>query len=287
MLTAKGAAAVNDQLVLQYNSRSTSGGSDAWGAVFTVASQTGALAINTPTALNGAVTLNAGCNLNGQTVSGNATFSGALALNGNVTQTNGNCLFQNTTYNPGTLYSLAIQTSAPPNPAAGSSSAFWFQPGGGLLALNYWNGSAWIQSANFSSTTGGWTFVNPNNLNFGNNWQNYTLTVSAASGTVSVTTLNDSQFLRIGPICFWKLYVVLTISTSQPTLYFSLPVAAVGTQSGGAGAYFNASTAPWYPIAFQYGYPSPNTLQVIGTNGVNIPASQTLYFILSGSYRVA
>jgi hypothetical protein len=81
LITVKGAAAANDQLVVQYNSRSTLGGSDSWSSVFTIAAQTGALALNTATALNGAVTLNAGLNLNGQTITGNATISGSLTFN--------------------------------------------------------------------------------------------------------------------------------------------------------------------------------------------------------------
>ena len=85
LITVKGSSAANDQLAIQYNARSSSGGSDSWGSVFTVAAQTGALALNTATALNGAVTLNAGMNLNGQAVSGNATLSGSLTFSGAVT----------------------------------------------------------------------------------------------------------------------------------------------------------------------------------------------------------
>ena len=84
LITVKGSSAANDQLAIQYNTRSSSGGSDSWGSVFTIAAQTGALALNTATALNGAVTLNAGMNLNGQTLSGNATLSGSLTFNGAV-----------------------------------------------------------------------------------------------------------------------------------------------------------------------------------------------------------
>ena len=103
-----GSVVANDTLQLQWNSRTSSGGTDAWAAIFQVATGasgvfpaitfvagvsfantvsfsqpivvSAAATFSSTVALNGAVTLGAGLNLNGQTVSGNATLSGALTF---------------------------------------------------------------------------------------------------------------------------------------------------------------------------------------------------------------
>ena len=120
IIAVHGGTAANDQFAIQYNSRTTLGGADSWGSVFTIAAQTGALALNTATALNAAVTLNAGLNLNGQTISGNATFSGGLTFTGGAT-------FENSV-------ELAISTAATSSSNV-NGSPLW-------ITGNYWTGSA-------------------------------------------------------------------------------------------------------------------------------------------------
>ena len=168
IIAVHGGTAANDQFAIQYNSRSSSGGSDVWGSVLTVAAQTGALALNTATALNGAVTLNAGLNLNGQTISGNATFSGALSIDA-------------------TLFLAAIGTAT--SSANDNSNSLVFD-------ASYWTGSA--------ASTDSWTVdvalgsgSNPSStLTFSHSGSSGTAVVSLPALTCGAATFTGATALN-------------------------------------------------------------------------------------------
>ena len=116
-------------------------------------------------------------------------------------------------------------------------------------------------------------------------WQSWTPTVTPfGSMTASNLTVTDAQYLRLGPICFFKLYVTMTLGgTTDVAVYISAPLSVVGPNSAVTALINTPGTGSNYYSPQQartdatYGFLVKNATAM--NSGTNI-------FLLSGFYRV-
>jgi hypothetical protein len=153
---SQGAAVANDAFALQYNTRSTAGGTDAWSDVFRVTALTGALALSSALT-TAAVTLGGTLNLNGQVVSGSTT--------GNLT------VGRAATYaSAAVAWSLNVLNSGGgDNVSLGQSSATYATGGtlgwvGNSNAFLYWNSTQDFRIGTGTGSTPVLTFKGNGNL---------------------------------------------------------------------------------------------------------------------------
>lgn len=116
-------------------------------------------------------------------------------------------------------------------------------------------------------------------------WQSWTPVVTPlGSMTASNITVADAQYLRMGPLCFFKFSITLTLGgTMDVGIYFSAPVPPVGVNSAvtslvnqPGNSYYNPAhgrTDATYGFLFKTG--NPGTFNA----GQNV-------FLMSGMYRV-
>jgi hypothetical protein len=132
------------------------------------------------------------------------------------------------------------------------------------------------------------TISTPASVSIGSGWQNWTPTFTAwASMTVSGLTISDSQYLRIGPWLFFKLYVsAMTLGgTASNQIFFSLPVAVAGSLSLVTAAVQTAG-AGGFGSAWAYCDPSGNLGKLLLPGAANYPLGSTA-ILVSGFYRCA
>lgn len=137
-----------------------------------------------------------------------------------------------------------------------------------------------------ASTAGGLTISQPQLLSFGTNWASYTPTMTASgSMTLSSIVYNDAQYLRVGPLVFFKLNVTFnTGGTADVQLTFSLPVPFVGGMST-ATAQLHTPTAPWTPAWCSVDAASNMRLKQAGEGA--FPLGTGLSCMIEGFYRCA
>ncbi len=120
---------------------------------------------------------------------------------------------------------------------------------------------------------GGWPTWNPNSP------------AISASGvmTVSAVTVNEANYIRIGPIVFFKLYISLTIGgTVSTNVNITLPIAQVGVQPD------NVTVNNWFGswIAGS-GTCTGTSLKIYQANQANNFSLGAQYITANGFYRCA
>jgi hypothetical protein len=157
------------------------------------------------------------------------TFKGAAAVNDTL-----NFQFnQRSTSGGGDSWVTALQIAAQSGSIiTGSGSSVTF--GGSVTA------------------SGSFTFSTPASIAFGSNWVSWAPTLSCSgSMTISSATIVDAQYLRIGPVIYFKLTVnPFTLGgTASSTINATLPVSVAGPTSYGTGWIFTNS-GPWVTCLF-------------------------------------
>ena len=195
-----------DLLALQWNARSSAGGSDSWGNVFSL-SPAGALTISSAAAWNGAVTLGAGLNLNGQVISGVAAFSGALAFNGPLTLGAGLNLNAQTLTGAATFSGSLTFTGTAQIIGAGQAAASGFSTisglSGSLLVVDTGTGVLNGGSVVFGAAAGTWRFAALKGVatNGGGNSQG-AISVLVRTNAVDATLTESVRFRDDGGVTF-------------------------------------------------------------------------------------
>jgi len=189
---------------------------------------------------------------------------------------------------------MALLDPAPTREAAGSPAwTRWFNQLYTAIQ-NLLTGGSFTNPTLTNPSASGGTFTNPTlagtvtvsspaSLIVGSNWQSWTPAVTCSgSMTASALTVNDAQYLRLGPWCDFKLYVQVTLGgTASSQVLVSLPYALVG-QSNACAGYYNqgAWNAPGFCLT------SGSTVVSLLPNAANF-ALGTLYLMISGRYRVS
>jgi hypothetical protein len=149
-------------------------------------------------------------------------------------------------------------------------------------------GTATDDGSNLLQINGGVKFGDATNITFASNWQSWTPTVTG-SGNMAIASLviNDAQYLRIGPLVFFKLYLSFSLSgafVSGDAPSATLPIAAVGNVST-AAMMIRPNGSNWMP-----GYcllnPTGNTVRFALYNEALLSVG-TISIICEGFYRVA
>jgi hypothetical protein len=151
-----------------------------------------------------------------------------------------------------------------------------------LLGTTTDDGSNLLQ-VNGAATVAGLTLTTPASLTIGSGWLSWTPTITGWSlMTISGLTINDAQYIRLGPFVFFKLWFQCTLGgTASNQIFVSVPVNLAGIlsfipctikQSGG------------YSPAWMYVDPSGQLIKVLLPNEVNF-ALGAVYVLASGFYR--
>ncbi|HEY7306261.1 MAG TPA: hypothetical protein VH601_19205 [Bryobacteraceae bacterium] len=114
-------------------------------------------------------------------------------------------------------------------------------------------------------------------------WQNWTPSYSTGSAmTVSLITLNDAQYLRMGPLVFFKVSTQVSLGgTAANLVAISLPVAMVGFNVLATAAINDgAAVNPGFGQVV-----TPNGLQIFRPNLVNYAVPGTYTLTAAGFYR--
>ncbi len=217
--------------------------------------------------LSGALNVGGATGLSGSlNVTGGATFSSTLNANGAAT-------LQSTLNVTG---AATLQSSLNVNGATALAG----------LTANGTNLATLI--AGNTNLNGSVAIANPQNISFGANWLNWTPTY-AGSGSMSVAlnSLLDAQYLRIGPLCFFKLLFVLNLSGGPSNFVtVSLPVSVVGPTST-----VTVSIGPGglnYAPAYGQVASGASTLYIYNSGFSNFAVVPGSYaFIVEGFYRAA
>jgi hypothetical protein len=111
-------------------------------------------------------------------------------------------------------------------------------------------GTTTDDGSNLLQINGGVNFKDAINITLGSNWQNWTPTVTGSgSMTISALTINEAQYLRLGPLVFFKFYITFTMggtiaASDAPSV--SLPVTVQGNVST-AAMQLHPPSANWAP----------------------------------------
>lgn len=136
----------------------------------------------------------------------------------------------------------------------------------------------------FSAAT---TFAAPNLITIGTGWATWAPIVAAAgSMTIAGLTVNSAEYLRFGPLCFFKLYATMTLGgTAANMVGFSLPIPVAGGVVNTAPAQFFQTATKWAPAYCVLDYAS-NAARVSPPNEVNFQLGQAI-FLIEGFFRCA
>ena len=121
----------------------------------------------------------------------------------------------------------------------------------------------------------------------GGTWTSWTPTVGGGSMTATTKTLNDAQYLRSGPVVFFKLNIEVNLSgTAGGNITASLPIPPVGYSSAvSCELIITAGTGSngWFP---GYGAVS-GAIQMSQAGGGNFPVPSSYLLQVAGFYRCA
>lgn len=147
------------------------------------------------------------------------------------------------------------------------------------------NGSDMLQ-VNGSVTVNGLTVVTPANITLGSGWLTWTPGVSAwLSMTVSGLTILDAQYLRVGPICYFKINITMTLGgTASNQIFITAPIPVVGNLSFVPGVAKHGGSL--WQSAWGFMDIGGNLLKVLLPNEGNFALGSAAAF-LCGSYRCA
>jgi hypothetical protein len=127
-------------------------------------------------------------------------------------------------------------------------------------------------------------FSAPDQIALGSGWLNWTPTVSASGAmTVSGLTINDAQYLRLGPLVFFKIFATMTLAgTAASALIMTLPLAIAGFSSTASGQVHQAG-GTWAAGATLLDN-AANTVRLSPTLETNYALGSTLVMV-EGFYR--
>jgi hypothetical protein len=144
-------------------------------------------------------------------------------------------------------------------------------------------GTALLTLSNSGNVTipGTLTVTTPANIVFGSNWVSWTPTVTASgSMTISSLTITDAQYVRVGPLVYFKLQFSCTLGgTASNTIYATVPVNYAGTNSLVPAFHSNGG---WYNAIAQMANTNQIEIQAQGL-GNYVLGAYTAY--VSGFYR--
>jgi hypothetical protein len=162
--------------------------------------------------------------------------------------------------------------------------------GGGLLTFGFYD----ITNARFGAgidnngvlcAPNGLNVGTPANVTLGSGWLSWTPTVTASGAmTVSALTVTDAQYLRIGPLVMFKVFVVCTLGgTASNQMLVTVPVTTAGQNSVITASINVGGGANWF-AAWGYTDTSDNQFHVLQTGGGNYTLGSTS-LLLEGFYR--
>jgi hypothetical protein len=132
------------------------------------------------------------------------------------------------------------------------------------------------------------TVTNAANISFGGNWANWTPTLTASgSMTISGVTITDAQYLRVGPLVFFKLVCAFTLGgTLDLQVNATPPVPVVGVYSGITVMWAGTPTVSYLMVGT--GRMDATAGIVLRPINANVfPAAGTHNAIATGFYRCA
>jgi hypothetical protein len=103
------------------------------------------------------------------------------------------------------------------------------------------------------TTTNQLEVTSPTNITLGDGWIDWTPAITCG-GSMTATSINilDAQYLRVGPLCYVKATVSMTLGgTADLTIFSNIPVPLVGSLSALSTNVYVAATALWKP-GFSY-----------------------------------
>lgn len=130
---------------------------------------------------------------------------------------------------------------------------------------------------------------NAANVSFGSNYQNWTPALSASGAmTISGLSIQESKYLRIGPLVHFTLTATFNLGgAASTTIFITLPVPAVVA----AGAVSPVSASVYMPgvVANEVagGYVSGTLLTVTRSGAPNFPVITGVQLSAAGVYRAA
>ena len=285
LATNRGVTPAYDRFVLQYNTRSSGGGTDFWAAALTVAAQSGNVAVNSLLTLNGQLVLNAGMNINGQTITGDAHFLNtvfAASLNlagGQETAVSGNPRFGGAAKFDGavTFYNTVVS-------AGGLSVDNGLTLSSGVNC----NGQTFSGAANFAGALQFYasvSFSNAAGISIGTNWTAWSPGISTGASYSGYSVI-DASYYRLGKVVHFKLAFDLTFTAGSTnyvavSLPFASPYAAqvVASMIGPGGSNYTPG------VCYLQGSGSSQIICYLP--GWAAYALSGYSFYLSGTYQVA
>lgn len=167
----------------------------------------------------------------------------------------------------------------------GATPIATFKGAGRLLLGTLTDNSTDLLQVAGSVSVNGITVATPANITLGSGWTTWSPTVTGwVSMTVSGLSVVDAQYLRIGPIVYFKFQASMTLGgTASSQVFVTLPISMAGAIS--CFTAYIKQAAGWL-VAYGYADPSGNLLKFFPDGEANW-ALGTAWVWGEGFYRCA